>query len=85
MSQPSRRTPLIEHPRKRVKLGFALAVFGSGLVMVGGPPQVAHATSLTVNTAEDIGPDALTGRFPTDGKCSSAGGHPRRRVELELA
>jgi CSLREA domain-containing protein len=52
------------------KLTFALAVFGSGLVMVGGPPHVAHATTLTVNTAEDIGPDALTGRFPTDGKCS---------------
>jgi CSLREA domain-containing protein len=55
---------------RTAKLTFALAVFGSGLVMVGGPPHVAHATTLTVNTAEDIGPDALTGRFPTDGKCS---------------
>ncbi len=50
-------------------LTFALAVIGSGLVLVGGQ-QVAHATTLTVNTAEDIGPDPLTGRFPTDGKCS---------------
>ena len=64
MSEPSRPRP----KRTSLKLIVVLAALGSGLVMAGAP-KMAHATNLTVNTAEDIAPDA-NGKFPTDGKCS---------------
>ncbi len=48
---------------------LGLCVLASGL-LVSIDTTPAAATSITVNTALDIAPDATTGHFPTDGKCS---------------
>src|SRR5581483_4757154 len=53
--------------RTRILCGFAAFVLFSGLLWTW--PEVAHATSITVNTELDIAPDAA-GNFPNDGLCS---------------
>lgn len=54
--------------RRLAAATLATAAVAAGVVVIAAPP--AAATSITVNTAQDIGPDPTTGRYPTDGKCS---------------
>ncbi|HEX6658223.1 MAG TPA: Ig-like domain-containing protein [Ilumatobacter sp.] len=55
--------------RRYGRIGFVAAVVASNIVFAVGMPDVAHATSITVNTALDPAPNAQ-GNFPTDGRCS---------------
>jgi predicted outer membrane repeat protein len=55
-------------PGKKVRCAMAAALISTGLALVVGV-QPAQATSITVNTALDIAPNAQ-GNFPNDNLCS---------------